>query len=80
MLAVIYGDGRHFVTRLKLDANVLENAGNETPQMYHYDGLRNGVAATGRAMWQLLPGETIFPINVPGPGGGCAVACFYMQR
>ena len=46
--------------------------------MYHYDGLRNGVAATGRAMWQLLPGETIFPINVPG-GGGCAVACFYMH-
>jgi hypothetical protein len=33
LLAVIYGDGRHFVTRLKLDANVLENAGNETPQM-----------------------------------------------
>ena len=25
-----------------------------------------------------LPGETIFPVNVPG-GGGCAVACFYMH-
>ncbi len=79
LLAVIYGDGVHFVTRLKLDANVLENAGNETPQIYHYDGMRNGVAATGRAMWQLLPGETDFPIHVPG-GGGSAVACFYMQE